>query len=205
MITGIRHSDPAVQREFERIQNMFGDSIAAAQQTSKGSISAGSPSSTTSSSQVISGDYTIITGYTSLNILAKDPATMPANYPSSKLYLYANYDIRPENGNYGWYVYNIIEHGMHLTEPTDFIIEFYDADELKGNIAAATSFPFKRAFPHYEPMDRDRILVSGILKPGILVEYKGHDFTQQLDYVDESRGIVTTNLNFYYTMIGKTK
>ena len=202
MITDVRHSDPAVQREFERIYNLFGDGTKA--QVTKGSVGSGGSPSSASSSTVV-GDYTIITGYVSLNILAKDPATMPANCPRSKLYLYENYDIRPEYGHYGWYVYNIIEHGMHLNNITDYIIEFYDADELKGNIAAATSFPFKQAFPYDEPMDRDRILVSGILKPGILIEYKGHDFTQQLDYVDESRGIVTTNLNFYYTMIGKTK
>ena len=203
MITSIRHEDPAVQREFERLYNMFGSS-AKEQITKPSGSSQGSSSSSVSTPQYVQ-DYAILTGYISLNILPLNPADMPVNCPRSRLYLYNHYDIRPENGYYGWYVYNKIQHGLHLTNPMDYMIEFYDADELKGNIEAATSFPFKQAFPYYEPMNRDEILVSGILKPGILVEFKGHNFEQTLNYVNEASGIVTTNLNYYFTMIGKIK
>lgn len=196
MITAWRHEDEKVQREFERIYDLFGNAKKETQSVSK------KVSTTQQTTAPVNGALKVHKGFISLNRLPRDPATMPPNTPVGELYKYRFFEETVPNGRYGWYVYNVIEHGLKLADPKKFIIHFYDADEFVGNPDHSVRFAEKVAEPHYEPLDQNRIYVWGILKPDIMTEYKGHTFVQELPIIDYARGIVSTNLNFHYAIIG---
>ena len=122
------------------------------------------------------------------------------------MYKYSNYDVNPNNGYYGWYVYGIINHGLNLSDDKHFIVEFIDLDNIDtsnlDNNLIVLRFARKRAYPQFESIDSNTMIVHGMYKPDIISRYIGGKVNQSIIYLDDAKTMVRTNLIYYYTIKG---
>lgn len=86
-------------------------------------------SSGTNRQVVIEADaqFPIISGVIPINRLPSSIADTPNQRDYWKR---SGYHIRPDKGHYGWAVYNYIDHGWHLDNPNDFILNIVDLHQL---------------------------------------------------------------------------
>lgn len=185
------------QREIERIVSKTRKPIAGASKVEKVQYTANTAAKS-DNRKILSQGIVLV------NQLPLDPTTMPPNSPSSEFYRYANYTYDPSHGKYGWYCYGIINHNLQLSDDERYIIEFLDLDEIDDQgTTVALNFSSKRCYPQYEPLNRNRIIVHGIYKPGIVRQYNGSPFTQELAWLNEDKRKILTNMIYHYTILGE--
>jgi len=139
----------------------------------------------------------ILRGEIAINKRPLDPNVYNM-YPGSE-YLFFNFNIRPENGYYGWYVYNEINHNKNLKDKHNYVIELYDKVKIDTGIDNnydSNLYQYQRFIPQHFPWGRNKIIVCGIIKPYIV--YGG---TTNIPWIDEITNTVKTNIVFEYKII----
>lgn len=148
-----------------------------------------------------------LTGDILINRLYLDPAT-GTDVPTSELFKYdlEGYYYTPDNGYYGWAVWNTINHGFQLSNKNDFLLELIDLHEhnINVDIEREVSADYRKqvADLEVEGLDQDRIILRGIYKRKYDYMYAGTYIEPTVEYVDAAHTIIKTNLVFRYTLYG---
>lgn len=213
--TGWKHDDHKVQREFERkdiqlkdIYNKIG-----LLEENIGSIS--EAKAVPDTFKPTRGDW--LHGIVYVNTLPLDP--VGAVYTESEFYKYRNNDYNPDNGYYGWYVYAVIRHNRRITPKDKFIAQFFDLQRIddrgvpdfdESGMIEDNDVQIYRslhhwdqwAYPYYEGLNRNEIIVHGVYKPDMHY-FDGVYYPPDIYMLDENH--VVTNLIYYYNIIFEEK
>lgn len=216
-----RHDDYKVQREFERKNR---DISNLEERLIKLEGSSGTTKPKDKEFKIDPLKYK--TGIVKINQLPLIPQQGQAIADEEK-YKYNHYTYTPENGKYGWYVYKEINHGFNLKSKDDFIINLVDLHLIDDNdvedvitdmnedgsinqedydlwyVQKYAKHRPQVFYPEIEGLDTNRIILRGIYKPDVQDHYFTRQvYNPQIDWIDEDRRIVRTNLIFKYTIFG---
>jgi len=114
--------------------------------------------------------------------------------PDNELYKYSPLNHNPANGKYGWYVYNVIEHNLQLTDKNDYLLELIDLHKTDSDNDQEQDYELS----HYG-VTENKIIVWAIYKGGQTVDYFGQYLGAQADW--DIPGVqLKTNLYFRWTV-----
>ena len=191
--TSFYHPDHVIQREFERkgkdLQSLENKITSISNRLDARPISPVAPTT------IIQLAPTSATGIIDINITTKDPATRPPGDSAYNDYLYYPWEYRPENGYYGWYVYNLIHHNLQLNTENEYLIELIDLHKTNlDDDADAENYVC-----HYG-LNANTIIVWHVYKPSIGLYYQGVMPVQYYEWEDQPNGILKTNLRFRWVV-----